>query len=642
MKKAIKKLCLIMAAIMCLAILPCQVNAEDAAKPKIFVIGDSMAASYEEAKYPRMGWGQALSSFFTDEVEVVNCAVAGTSSRSFYYDYWKSGVTGSVLDQIGEGDYLLFTFGANDTKNDNTNYDEDGNLTVATYRKTNPALGSDVAIPAENGATPDGNPTYSFKAFMKAYITETIGKGATPIMLTQPERGDNRSSNYQFAVPTMAEYTTAITELADELNKDESIKDKFLCLKDITPNTLALYKEYGETNYKKLFCCFAAGKYNTDYWGENAVADTTHFRDFGAAEVAGIIVEELIENNSDLTQYLRTVTKPVVYDSDHNTAGTAIKMTEKRTVNTTIYPRAQFINKEESDVTIKSVVAGYDVDGKLTNISVQDEITVPGKSVVSFDSPYTMPAEPHAGKIRMFVWDFESLIPVGEEVNEETFKKTDTMPNMYFAEDFEDYRIGSAIDGQGGWEAKDNMYVIDTWNGSNAMSIPAGGGTARQVASKEFDRITIGPNAAADMETVIECDVNMGLYTYLKIRCDGNSVLEVGYQNNRLYHYGYNPPTADESGTVTTGATANVGNRNYTPNNDAHLKIVINEKECIANIYVDGTLVFEEQPIYAWIKSTTLGTPTYTYINKILISNKPTAGTAKVDNLMVYRQKIAE
>ena len=113
-----------MAAIMCLAILPCQVNAEDAAKPKIFVIGDSMAASYEEAKYPRMGWGQALSSFFTDEVEVVNCAVAGTSSRSFYYDYWESGVTGSVLDQIGEGDYLLFTFGANDTKDDNTNYDE--------------------------------------------------------------------------------------------------------------------------------------------------------------------------------------------------------------------------------------------------------------------------------------------------------------------------------------------------------------------------------------------------------------------------------------------------------------------------------------------------------------------------------------
>ena len=154
MKKAMKKLCLIMAAIMCIAILPCQVNSADA-KPKLFIIGDSMAASYEAAKYPYTGWGQALSSFFNDEIEVLNYGNAGESSRSFYYEYWQE-----VLDQMGEGDYLLVTFGGNDTKADSETSNEDtnnGDATVNLYRKTNPELPSDVPIPEVNGPTPENN-----------------------------------------------------------------------------------------------------------------------------------------------------------------------------------------------------------------------------------------------------------------------------------------------------------------------------------------------------------------------------------------------------------------------------------------------------------------------------------------------------
>ncbi len=674
-------LCLILSVVMLVAMLPSMASATDTANEgrirRIFVMGDSMAASYPVEDYPRMGWGQALQSYFdSEELLVANRAVAGASSRNYYNDPFKddptqsdwhcwSTVWGNYPEDptadgfdayesdenvLQAGDYVIFTFGANDVNRDDDVSEEDLKASPSKawlQRNANPSLPSDSEYVDKDNGDGTTTRTYSYKWYMKNYVELIRSRGAIPIIITPPERRVNPSTKVHAQASSLEKYEEAIKELADELNGDDDPSNDFICLTDVSDLTLALYEGLGDTatGSQKLFLHLAENQYPS-YDGGAAKGDNTHFRDFGAAEISGIIVEELLKHTSselnNLKSALKTVSTPVIYDRDHNTAGTAIKMTDKRTVNTTIYPRAQFINKRDSAVNIKPVVAGYDTDGNLTNISMQDEITVPGKSVISFDSPYTMPAEPHAGKIRMFVWDFESLIPVGEEVNEETFKKTDTMPNMYFADDFEDYQLGRAINGQGGWEENTNMYVIDTWNGSKAMSIPAGGGTARQTASKEFDRITIGPNAAADMETVIECDVNMGLYTYLKIRCGNNSVLEVGYQNNRLYHYGYNPPTADENGTVTKGAKANVYSTKYLPNNDVHFKIVINEKACTATIYVNNAKVFTDQPIYAWTGSKTLGTPTYTYINKVLVnnSNNTSAGAAKVDNLMVYRQKI--
>ena len=82
------------------------------AESRAYVIGDSTAANYGSGDYPQKGWGQILQNFFDDaEIEVVNKARGGRSSRNFYNE---AGLWDEVLADIEAGDYLLIQFGHND------------------------------------------------------------------------------------------------------------------------------------------------------------------------------------------------------------------------------------------------------------------------------------------------------------------------------------------------------------------------------------------------------------------------------------------------------------------------------------------------------------------------------------------------
>ena len=97
--------------------------------PKIFLAGDSTVKTYNDNQYIA-GWGQYLDLFLKDEIEVINCANGGRSSRSFInegrlfniddssFSYNFSQNDGkSIEDCIQEGDFLFIQFGHND---DNT------------------------------------------------------------------------------------------------------------------------------------------------------------------------------------------------------------------------------------------------------------------------------------------------------------------------------------------------------------------------------------------------------------------------------------------------------------------------------------------------------------------------------------------
>ncbi|MEV6165823.1 rhamnogalacturonan acetylesterase [Streptomyces sp. NPDC052052] len=79
---------------------------------RIFLAGDSAAVTREASKAPMAGWGQVLHFFFTSEVEVVNCARAGASARTFS----ERGRLEWILQNLRPGDYLLTSFGINDAK----------------------------------------------------------------------------------------------------------------------------------------------------------------------------------------------------------------------------------------------------------------------------------------------------------------------------------------------------------------------------------------------------------------------------------------------------------------------------------------------------------------------------------------------
>ncbi|GAA1069593.1 rhamnogalacturonan acetylesterase [Streptomyces sanglieri] len=81
--------------------------------PRIFLAGDSAAVTREASKAPMTGWGQVLHCFLAPtQVEIVNCARAGASARTFS----ERGRLDWILQHIRPGDYLFTSFGINDAK----------------------------------------------------------------------------------------------------------------------------------------------------------------------------------------------------------------------------------------------------------------------------------------------------------------------------------------------------------------------------------------------------------------------------------------------------------------------------------------------------------------------------------------------
>lgn len=82
--------------------------------PNLFIAGDSTASIKAPDKRPESGWGEYLSTFISPNLNVINLAENGKSTKSF--------IDAGLLDQIDhliqENDYLLIQFGHNDEKKD--------------------------------------------------------------------------------------------------------------------------------------------------------------------------------------------------------------------------------------------------------------------------------------------------------------------------------------------------------------------------------------------------------------------------------------------------------------------------------------------------------------------------------------------
>lgn len=101
--------------------------------PVFYLAGDSINQTAPEAEFPRMGIGEKLPGYLTEESEfrayhresslfpkemcyegssliLDNCAMAGRSSRTFL----EEGRLEDIKRQLKEGDYLLIQFGHND------------------------------------------------------------------------------------------------------------------------------------------------------------------------------------------------------------------------------------------------------------------------------------------------------------------------------------------------------------------------------------------------------------------------------------------------------------------------------------------------------------------------------------------------
>ena len=154
-------------AVPSLAVLHLPVPANPAL-PTLFLIGDSTVRNgHGDGAGGQWGWGEPLFKMFdATRVNVVNRAVGGLSSRSFYTGvYWEK-----VLEMMKPGDYVVMQFGHNDG----------GSLDGATaYRASLPGSGAD---PKDDTKQVAGEVVHSFGWYLTQYVAQTRAKGATPIV----------------------------------------------------------------------------------------------------------------------------------------------------------------------------------------------------------------------------------------------------------------------------------------------------------------------------------------------------------------------------------------------------------------------------------------------------------------------------
>jgi lysophospholipase L1-like esterase len=220
---------------------------------KLFIAGDSTAADQES--FPYAGWGQMLGMYLKHDVVVANHATSGRSSRSFIDE----GRLAAIQAEIQKDDFLFIQFGHNDEKND-------------PERNTEPYT--------------------TYKQYLTQYIEAARSVGAHPVLLTSVQRRYfNEDGTLQ---DTHGDYLPAMRELAAEQG---------VPLIDMAEKTKALYESLGPERSKALFVIGERGEFVSH---PDGVVDNTHFQDYGAVKVAGLVAEGIRELNLwPLTMYLR-------------------------------------------------------------------------------------------------------------------------------------------------------------------------------------------------------------------------------------------------------------------------------------------------------------------------------------------------
>jgi lysophospholipase L1-like esterase len=136
--------------------------------PSLFLIGDSTVRNGQgKGDGGQWGWGDQLAPFFdTSKINVVNRALGGTTSRTFYRDFWPR-----TLALIKPGDFVLMQFGTNGGQvND-----------AARARGELHGIG-DESQDITNRVTKKFETVHTFGWYEMKMIAEARAKGATPMI----------------------------------------------------------------------------------------------------------------------------------------------------------------------------------------------------------------------------------------------------------------------------------------------------------------------------------------------------------------------------------------------------------------------------------------------------------------------------
>ncbi len=238
-------------------------------RTRIFLIGDSTMADKPLVDNPEHGWGQMLPLFFTPDVDVLNHARNGRSTKSFIDEgRWKA-----VVDQLRGGDYVFIQFGHNDAKvEDSTRF---------------------------------AAPRTAYRDNLVRFVRESRAQGAQPILLTPVTRRDFDSSG-RFK-GSHGEYPEVVKDVAQTEN---------VPVIDMFEKSKALVTMLGDSGSCALYLA-GVGKGEFRHWDKKR--DHTHFTRVGAIRMASLVAEALRELKIPLADHLskdalniRTTSAPVI------------------------------------------------------------------------------------------------------------------------------------------------------------------------------------------------------------------------------------------------------------------------------------------------------------------------------------------
>jgi len=204
--------------------------------PSLYLIGDSTVRNGRgRGDGGQWGWGDLLAPYFnTNQINVVNRALGGTSSRTYYRDQWPQ-----VAAMLKPGDFVIMQFGHNDASPIN----ED--VVNARTRSRGTIKGSgDGSQDITNILTKKFETVHSFGWYEKQMIQEARAKGATPMVCSLIPRNNWRNGR---VARNKGDYAGWAREAA------ESEQTPFLDINEI------IARHYDQLGQEKVNALFVAG-----------------------------------------------------------------------------------------------------------------------------------------------------------------------------------------------------------------------------------------------------------------------------------------------------------------------------------------------------------------------------------------------
>jgi lysophospholipase L1-like esterase len=152
--------------------------------PTLFIVGDSTVKSGGQGG--KFGWGERITQYFdTNKLNVVNAAIGGRSSRTFFTE----GRWDKVLSELKAGDFVVIQFG----HNDGGHIGDPANKNRASVAGIGPETVEDTLRDGRHETV------HSFGWYMARYVADARAKGATVIICSPIPHRDRWEQGRDFA-----------------------------------------------------------------------------------------------------------------------------------------------------------------------------------------------------------------------------------------------------------------------------------------------------------------------------------------------------------------------------------------------------------------------------------------------------------